>query len=322
MEETKSLAWHNLVTSYNLDKKDYGEGEIYYFPPHWSNGWIVEMNPNEGLYVSSIWFKPDEKIVHKLDSQLDAMWIVCVDSGNIGITQQGKQGRYIRKTTDIVVNPKKPFTWTFNKHEHYCFTSVMVTQTYIDRVLQGVVNPPNINVRDCSLWESDHLNTANIMLIMEQIRWAIRNGDISLFAYGGMVNHLLSSIARNYPKIPKRRSSRRNYVTWENEQKIYKVKEAIDRDVLKVQPVEEMCKLAEMSESKLREGFKNIYHIPLYQYIRRETMKIAMQLLSGDHLSIGDIAEICGFKNPSKFTEAFKDVHGIAPSEFRRAFNL
>ncbi|MCS4463649.1 hypothetical protein JTT01_03285 [Clostridium botulinum] len=51
-----------------------------------------------------------------------------------------------------------------------------------------------------------------------------------------------------------------------------------------------------MSESKLRQSFKNHYGIPLYRYIRIETMKRAMQLLSADHLSIRNISELCGYK--------------------------
>ena len=77
-----------------------------------------------------------------------------------------------------------------------------------------------------------------------------------------------------------------------------------------------------MSESKLRQSFKNHYGIPLYRYIRIETMKRAMQLLSADHLSICNISELCGYKNPAKFAAAFKSIHGITPSDFRKSFNL
>ncbi|MCS4478041.1 helix-turn-helix domain-containing protein [Clostridium botulinum] len=51
-------------------------------------------------------------------------------------------------------------------------------------------------------------------------------------------------------------------------------------------------------------------------------MKRAMQLLSADHLSIRNISELCGYKNPAKFAAAFKNIHGITPSDFRKSFNL
>lgn len=44
--------------------------------------------------------------------------------------------------------------------------------------------------------------------------------------------------------------------------------------------------------------------------------------MSEEHLSIGEIASKCGYKNPFKFSAAFKDIHKITPSDFRKTFNL
>ncbi|GLC78896.1 hypothetical protein LBYZC6_10100 [Lacrimispora brassicae] len=75
--------------------------------------------------------------------------------------------------------------------------------------------------------------------------------------------------------------------------------------------MEELTKIAGMSESKLRLSFKNIYLLPLYEYIRREKMKRAMQLLSADHLGIRDISELCGYKNASKLSLPFRRFTGL-----------
>jgi AraC-like DNA-binding protein len=37
------------------------------------------------------------------------------------------------------------------------------------------------------------------------------------------------------------------------------------------------------------------------------------------HVKIKEIAFRCGFKNPTHFSDAFKDFHGLSPSEVRRA---
>lgn len=322
MEKEFKYNWENLATDYNLSSRSYGNGKIFYFPPSWSNGWIVEMNPAPGLYVSSAWFTPSKKITYKVESKEDFMWIFCIDSGSIGITKQGKELREIEANTQILVNDKKPYTIVFNKDEHYCFTSVLIYDEFILNLLKGREVKPKIQIEDAKKWDSEHLSTQNIMLIMEQIRWGIRNGDLSLLAYEGMVINLLTTIERNYPEIAKRRKNRRNYVTWENEQKIYKVKKEIDKDILNVPEMDDLIKIAEMSDSKLREGFKNIYGTPIYTYIKIEKMKKAMQLLAADHLSIADIGKMCGYKSPSKFSAAFKSVHEITPSEFRKIFNL
>jgi AraC-like DNA-binding protein len=40
------------------------------------------------------------------------------------------------------------------------------------------------------------------------------------------------------------------------------------------------------------------------------------------HVKIKEIAFRCGFKNPTHFSDAFKDYHGLSPSEVRRAVYL
>ena len=311
-----------MAKKYKLNQRTYGQGTGYDFPPHWSNGWIVEACPADGLFVSSAWFTPDRKMVHTVDVKKPCLWILCIDSGQLIYSRQGKPAVSLPPTIQVINNPQRPFHLTFPKGIHACFTSVLVFDDFIQPFLQTNKNPAKISIEDAKLWEEEHYNTSNIMLILEQIRWALRNADMPLLAFEGMALHLLCAIARNYPAIPKRRSNRRNYVTWENEQRIYQVKVKIDENILDVPPMEEMLKIAGMSESKLRLSFKNTYHIPLYDYIRREKMKRAMQLLSADHLSIRDISEQCGYKNAAKFAAAFHDVHGMTPSEFRKAFHL
>ncbi|WP_376746761.1 helix-turn-helix domain-containing protein [Anaerospora hongkongensis] len=57
-------------------------------------------------------------------------------------------------------------------------------------------------------------------------------------------------------------------------------------------------------------------------YIRHEKMKYAMRMLSRDDLSIRHIGDSLGYESPSKFTAAFKAVHGFMPSQFRKPFGL
>lgn len=322
MVKKDNVTWKNLSENYKLETRKYGNGEIFYFPTDWTNGWIVEMDVNEGIRVASAWFTPNKKIAHKINTDKRCVWILCIDCGEIIISQQGKVKRVLEPITHRLVKDDKSFTFNFNEGEHYCFTSVLIYEDYLEKLLEGRENSPQIRVDDIKSWQDEHLNLPSIMLIMEQIRWGVRNSDMSMLGFEGMVIQLLASVARNFPNIPDRRKDRRKYVTWENEQKMFSVKNTIDRDILNVPSMGELAKIGEMSESKLREAFKNLYGIPIYSYIRRETMKKGMQLLSSDHLSIRDVAEKCGFKNPSKFTEAFKDIHGITPSEFRKSFNL
>lgn len=316
------LGFGTLAKQYALKELPYGNGVIYHFPPSWENGWIVQMNPAKGLFATSAWFTPENEIVYKINIDKPCMWILCIDCGEIIYTQKGKEAKRLTPFNHIIINPQTNFKITFPKGVHTCFTCVLIFNEYIENYLLNKKDVPKIKVSDAKLWKVQHYNTPNIMLILEQIRWNVRNADIHMITYECKAIELLLAIERNYPDIPLRRKSRKNYVTWENEQKVYRVKYALDSDILNPINMDQMCQLSEMSESMLRQSFKNLYGVPIYEYIRIETMKRAMQLLSADHLSIQNIAVQCGYKNPGKFTAAFKEIHGITPSQFRKSFNL
>lgn len=316
------LGFGALAKQYNLREESYGKGLIYYFPSNWENGWIMEMSPVKGLFAVSAWFTSEEEIVYKVNIEKPCMWLFCIDCGDITYTQKGKKAKYLTPINHIIINPQTNFKITFSKGVHTCFTCILIFDEFIENYLKHKNETPKIRVLDAKLWKEQHYNTPDIMLILEQIRWNVRNADISMVSYECKAIELLTAIERNYPDIPLERKSRKNYITWENEQKIFRVKDELDKDILNAITMERMCQLSEMSEGMLRQSFKNLYGIPIYKYIRIETMKRAMQFLSSDHLSIQNIAEQCGYKNPGKFTAAFKEIHGITPSQFRKSFNL
>ncbi len=316
------LGYGAMAQQFGLTKHDYGNGVIYYFPPHWKNGWIAEMHPTDGLFVASAWLTPEKTMTYTMNIDRPCMWIFCIDCGDITFTQQGKPSKHLTLINHVMINPQKPFRLTFSEKVHACFTSVLIFEDFIQNFLKDRSPFLKINIEDAKEWEESHYNTPDIMLILEQMRWGVRHADMPLITFQCKTIELLTMIMRNVQNPVRWKRKRRNYITWENKQKLYLIKETLDKDILNPPNMETMCQLSEMSESKLRLSFKNLYGYTLYDYIRTETMKRAMQLLAADELSIQNIATKCGYQNPAKFTAAFKDIHGITPSQFRKAFNL
>lgn len=323
MDEYQKASFDALSQVYSLNKRSYGYGTITYIPDiEEIDGWIAQMRPSKGLFAASAWFAPGKTMVHNVESTKDFIWIINVDCGDIIYSQQGKSSIHLSSGTHIIINSKKKFRFTFPAGIHNCFTSVLIFDEYIQDMLKNHEQTLSIRIDDARKWTPIHYDTPNVLLILEQIRWGVRSADMPLLAFEGMVIHLLAAIARNYPSIADRRGNRRKYITWENEQKIFQAKKALDENILQPKSLKELCKITEMSESMLRLSFKNVYQITLSKYIRTEIMKKSMLLLAYDHFSIRDIAEQCGYKNPAKFAAAFKEIHGVTPSEFRKAFNL
>lgn len=279
------------------------------------------MHPCEGLTAASAWFTCEHAIDHTLNFAQPAIWVFCIDKGSLTLTQQGKPAKKLFPCTQLFVSNGKPVRFTIPANEHVCFTSVMITEQCIQTFLKsnGISYP--IDLQHAKAWKPPHVDTPAVMLVMEQIRWGVRGNRLPPPAYLCKAIELLCLFAHNLEQAQHKRE-RRHYVTWDNEQKLYRIKDCIDANPLNPPTTEVLCRMAEMSESKLRICFKSLYKKTLHAYMREAVMKRAMQMLADDEKNIKNIATRCGYENPSKFTAAFKEVHGITPSDFRKGFGL
>ncbi|RKR82512.1 AraC-like DNA-binding protein [Mucilaginibacter gracilis] len=79
--------------------------------------------------------------------------------------------------------------------------------------------------------------------------------------------------------------------------------------------VVELAAVLHTSPTKLQLLFKAIYGNSMYQYYQEKQMVLALQMLKAEPKSTKDIASIFGYKNPSKFSVAFKKYHHFLPSQ-------
>lgn len=82
--------------------------------------------------------------------------------------------------------------------------------------------------------------------------------------------------------------------------------------------VGELADIMDISCYKLQNAFKRVEGTTVYNYMLREKMDYAKELLEETDLPIIDIAFKLGYENPSKFSSAFKRITLQTPSEYRR----
>lgn len=83
-------------------------------------------------------------------------------------------------------------------------------------------------------------------------------------------------------------------------------------------PLDFLTKIACMSKSKLMNIFKETYHCSIYMYQQNRRMAHAEHLLKNSSIPIAEISALVGYKNQGSFSEAYKKVTGITPTDFRR----
>ena len=68
----------------------------------------------------------------------------------------------------------------------------------------------------------------------------------------------------------------------------------------------------------IRDSFKGVYGTAIYTYMRNYRLDLAASLLTQTDEPITVIAGKVGYTNASKFSEAFKNVKGKTPLEYRK----
>ena len=82
-------------------------------------------------------------------------------------------------------------------------------------------------------------------------------------------------------------------------------------------PLERLAHIGCMGVSKLKDAFHTRYGCTITQYIQGQRMERVEQLLANTDLPVGQIAQIVGYQNPSRFAQLFRRSTGQSPAAFR-----
>lgn len=81
--------------------------------------------------------------------------------------------------------------------------------------------------------------------------------------------------------------------------------------------LEQLSEVFHVSGTTIKNSFKTVYGVSVYNFIRTQKMQMAAELLLHSNMTIMDIAGQFGYDNASKFSSAFKDIMGLSPGEYR-----
>ena len=107
-------------------------------------------------------------------------------------------------------------------------------------------------------------------------------------------------------------------------QSILRVAEMIgwlEQNYAKSWKISDLAKLLCVSDGHLHRIFKEATGQSPIDYLLKLRLQRAMELLSGTHLSITEIAFSTGFNDSNYFTRQFKKVVGVTPCTYRRQLN-
>ncbi|WGK65324.1 helix-turn-helix domain-containing protein [Croceiramulus getboli] len=101
---------------------------------------------------------------------------------------------------------------------------------------------------------------------------------------------------------------------------IRRIKEAVEiikQDLADIKSVKSLSRRVGLNTNKLQQGFKHQYNETVNNFIQKERLSKAQNLLQDSEYSISEITHKVGFSNPSYLSKLFKERYGISPKEFR-----
>ncbi|SFM32853.1 helix-turn-helix transcriptional regulator [Pelosinus propionicus] len=323
-----ALGHSELAFQVGGKKTDHGNGNRYIIlPPGQGNSWIIDLHPDPDLVVSNAYFTLPYPVTFQYNTQQHFLWLCFFESGDATIIEKGKKPKKLQTGGIYVfVSQGRPFKMVFNHTERILYTSILITADHIARYFQNRSGEEPFAAADALHWLSTQYNTPELAMAFEQLKYGIRWAIAPPMYFEGKVLEILGLIRCNvkHEVYCKKHTEKqmRNRLTYQNKKYIWQVKAALDEDILNPPTIEQLAIIAEMGTTRLRQRFKGLYRVTIAEYIRREKMKYALQLLGNDDMSIHNIATTLGYKSASQFTAAFQKIHSVTPSHFRKSLGL
>ena len=92
------------------------------------------------------------------------------------------------------------------------------------------------------------------------------------------------------------------------------VRAALDESIADRVAIEKLSRRFGINRNKLQFGFKESFGVPVFEYLTEQRMRVAFELLSGGHYSVGEVATRVGYAHCANFATAFRRRFGRTPS--------
>ncbi len=81
--------------------------------------------------------------------------------------------------------------------------------------------------------------------------------------------------------------------------------------------LDDLARRVASSRRQLQRAYAEIGHTTFRQHLTRVRMQRAAELLSAERLTVREVANRVGYRQPAQFAKAFRRHAGVAPSEYR-----
>lgn len=177
---------------------------------------------------------------------------------------------------------------------------------------------PTLQEREPDWCQSLGVITPAMQLVLQQILNCPYQGSIQQIYLEGKALELIALQTAQFLQLdqltPPRQHLKRSDV-----ERIYQAKDIVSHRLDNPPSLLDLARSVGLNDCTLKRGFRQIFGITVFGYIRQQRLSQARQLLLNQELSIAEVACTVGYSHPGHFSIAFKREFGISPKAFSRS---
>lgn len=206
-------------------------------------------------------------------------------------------------------------TIRFPAHHHIHYVVVAITPSYLAELL--AVNAPNSVLQTVTGSGNSFLfferMTAETKLLLKNLTAVDMSDRLSHFYMQIKVQELLYLV---FHKLSLRENAAHQTINSADAERLLHIRNTIIGDLSVPPVIRELAQAAAMSETKLKQLFKQTFGATIYNYFQQARMEEAAFLLKQGKHSVGEVGYELGFSNLSHFSRIFEKHYGLNPKRY------
>jgi AraC family transcriptional regulator len=221
----------------------------------------------------------------------------------------GKLKHYAHGNGRVDVIPAFLNHWT-NWDREVEFSVIAICPTLLNQTTQEVIQ------REIELIPQFSLDDLVIQQLALALKLEIQTGCLSGRLYGELLGTALADrLVQNYAVSKPSLEFKAKGLPQSQLKRVFDyIKANLTQDL----SIWDLATLTSMSKSHFSRSFKQSVGISPYQYLMRQRVERAKQLLKQQTISISDIALDCGFANQTHLTKVFRQMTGMTPKAYQK----
>lgn len=179
------------------------------------------------------------------------------------------------------------------------------------------IDKPNATIKAITTENASFLffesMNAEMKLLLKNIVYSNMNAALSYFYLQIKVQELLYLL---FSRLSVRENKSHRAINNADVEKLMMVRNEVLSDLSSPPVLHELAQMASMSETKLKQLFKQTFGDSIYNYFQKARMNEAVFLLKQAGRSVSETGYELGFSNLSHFSRLFRKHYGMTPKKF------